>query len=69
MKGMALDDRLKEKDAWDIYYCLLAYPGGIGALVEEFRPHLSHGLVQEGLKDCQALFFYQSVRAEVRRRF
>jgi hypothetical protein len=50
MKGMALDDRLKEKDAWDIYYCTIAYPGGIDALVEEFRPHLSHGLVQEGLK-------------------
>ncbi len=49
MKGMALDDRLKEKDAWDIYYCLIAYPGGIDALVEEFRPHLSHGLVREGL--------------------
>jgi len=49
MKGMSLDDRFKEKDAWDIYYCLLAYPGGIDALVEEFRPHLSHGLVQEGL--------------------
>lgn len=49
MKGMALEDRLKEKDAWDIYYCLLCYPGGIDALVEEFRPHLSHGLVQEGL--------------------
>ena len=49
MKGMALDDRLKEKDAWDIYYCLLAYPGGIDALVEEFQPHLSHGLVREGL--------------------
>ena len=39
----------QEKDAWDIYYCLLAYPGGIDALAEEFRPHLSHGLVQEGL--------------------
>ncbi len=49
MKGMALDDRLKEKDAWDIYYCLLAYPGGIDTLAEEFRPHLSHVLVQEGL--------------------
>jgi len=49
MKGMALDERLKEKDAWDIYYCLLAYPGGIAALAEEFRPFLSHGLVQEGL--------------------
>jgi hypothetical protein len=49
MKGMALDDRLKEKDAWDIYYCLLFYPGGIETIAEEFRSHLSHGLVQEGL--------------------
>ncbi|OPY93045.1 MAG: hypothetical protein A4E73_00506 [Syntrophaceae bacterium PtaU1.Bin231] len=49
MKGMALDERLKEKDAWDIYYCILAYPGGIGMLAEEFRPHMSHGLVQEAL--------------------
>jgi hypothetical protein len=36
-------------DAWDIYYCILAYPGGIESLAEEFRPHLSHGLVNEGL--------------------
>ncbi len=50
MKGMALDERLKEKDAWDIYYCMLNYPGGIDALAEEFRPHIPHGLVQEGLK-------------------
>ncbi len=50
MKGMALDERLKEKDAWDIYYCFLAFPGGISALVEEFRPHLSNHLVREGLE-------------------
>ena len=31
MKGMALEDRLKEKDAWDIYYCVLNYPGGLDA--------------------------------------
>ena len=49
MKGMALDERLKEKDAWDIYFCVRSYPGGIDILAEEFRPHLSHGLVQEGL--------------------
>jgi hypothetical protein len=49
MKGMALDERLKEKDAWDIYFCLRSYPGGIDTLAEEFRPHLSHGLIQEGL--------------------
>jgi hypothetical protein len=57
MKGMALEDRLKEKDAWDIYFCLLAYPGGIDALVEEFRPHLAHGLVQEGLTKIAKHFF------------
>lgn len=50
MKGMALADRLKEKDAWDIYYCLLNYPGGIDALVDVFGPHLQRGLVQEGLR-------------------
>lgn len=49
MKDMALDERLKEKDAWDIYYCLQNYPGGVDALVEELRPHVGHGLVKEGL--------------------
>ncbi|MBE9582575.1 MAG: hypothetical protein IMF18_13300 [Proteobacteria bacterium] len=50
MKGMALDERLKEKDAWDIYYCLHNYPGGLDGLVEAFRPHIGHGLVREGLE-------------------
>lgn len=49
MKGMALEDRLKEKDAWDLYYCIRNYPGGIDALVEEFKPHLENRLVTEGL--------------------
>jgi hypothetical protein len=49
MKGMALDARLKEKDAYDIWYCLRNYPGGIDALSSEFAPHLHHGLVREGL--------------------
>ena len=49
MKGMALDERLKEKDAWDIYYCLITYPGGIDALAEEFKPHISNSVVREGL--------------------
>lgn len=50
MKGIALNERLKEKDAYDIYYCLRNYPGGIDGLVEEFRPHIHHGLVREGLE-------------------
>jgi hypothetical protein len=56
MKGMALEDRLKEKDAWDISYCIKNYPGGIDALVEEFRPHLGHGLVKEGLEKIAKQF-------------
>lgn len=49
MKGMALHDRIKEKDAWDIYYCLRHYPGGNDKLVEDFRQHLGNKLVMEGL--------------------
>ena len=49
MKGMALEDRLKEKDAWDVYYCITSYAGGSKALAEEFRPHLENDLVREGL--------------------
>jgi hypothetical protein len=48
-KGMALHHRLKEKDAWDIYYCVRYYPGGIDALIHAFNPLLSHGLTQESL--------------------
>ncbi len=49
MKGMALDERMKEKDAWDIYYCIKNFPGGHDALVEELRSHLGQALVREGL--------------------
>jgi hypothetical protein len=56
MKGMAMDARIKEKDAWDIYYCVLNYPGGIDALAEQFTPHLHHGLVKEGLQKIASKF-------------
>ena len=49
MKGMALADRLKEKDAWDIYFCLRHHPGGVENLIKEFEPHIGHSLVKEGL--------------------
>jgi len=49
MKGMALDGRLKEKDAWDIYYCIREFPGGINSLIERLRPRIEHGLVREAL--------------------
>ena len=50
MKGMAVADRVKEKDPWDIDYCVRNYPGGMDPLILEFRPLLSNRLVQEGLK-------------------
>lgn len=49
MKGMALAARLKEKDAYDIYYCLSHYPGGPDAVADHIRPNASHKLVREGL--------------------
>jgi len=49
MKSMALDACLKEKDAWDICYCLRHYPGGPEAVVGAFRPYVGHGLVNDGL--------------------
>jgi len=41
MKGHALRGRYKQKDAYDIYYCIRNYPGGIGALAEDCRPILA----------------------------
>jgi len=56
MKGMALADRLKEKDAYDIYYCVRRYPGGIAALAGAFRPHIRNRLVREGLAKIREKF-------------
>ncbi|MGA2736769.1 MAG: nucleotidyl transferase AbiEii/AbiGii toxin family protein [Bryobacteraceae bacterium] len=50
MKGMALHERLKEKDAWDIYFAMTNYPGGVDALVAETLPHVGDSLVREGLE-------------------
>ena len=39
-----------------IYFCVMNYPGGLDALVREFRPHLTHGLVAEGLHKIREKF-------------
>jgi len=56
MKGMALWDRKNEKDAYDIYWLVRHYPGGIEALVAEFTPTLDNGLVVEGLAKIKSKF-------------
>ena len=56
MKGMALEDRLKEKDVWDIYYCVQYYPGGVDALIKELYSLLGNSLVQEALSNIAEKF-------------
>jgi hypothetical protein len=38
MKGYAVHNRLKQKDAYDIYYCIRNYPEGIDALAKDCLP-------------------------------
>lgn len=40
MKGYAINNRLKQKDAYDIYYSVRNFPGGISPLTEATRPLL-----------------------------
>jgi hypothetical protein len=42
MKGHAIEGRYKQKDAYDIYFCIRNYPEGPEALAEACRPLLSH---------------------------
>jgi len=41
MKGYAVHNRLKQKDAYDIYYCIHNYPEGIDALAKDCLPLLN----------------------------
>ena len=56
MKGMCIWDRYKEKDAYDIYFTILHYPGGINELVKIFQSFKSNKLVREGLDKIKAKF-------------
>lgn len=48
MKGYALDGRAKQKDAYDIYYCIRNYEGGPEALAAACRPLLGHPTAGRG---------------------
>ena len=56
MKGMAIWERKKEKDAYDIYYTISNYPGGINNLIDVFKPVADNKLVQEGLGKIYSKF-------------
>ncbi|MDE0156553.1 MAG: hypothetical protein OXI88_06035 [Gammaproteobacteria bacterium] len=49
MKAMAMRDRLKQKDPYDIYYCLKYFPGGIEEIAESFSLLRRNKLVGEAL--------------------
>jgi hypothetical protein len=55
-KGMALWDRLKEKDAFDIFFCCRYFPGGIEALAAAIKPVVDNKLAKEGLSKIKAKF-------------
>lgn len=50
MKGHAIEGRYKQKDAYDIYYCIRNYPGGPEALAVECKPLLDHANGVAGFK-------------------
>jgi hypothetical protein len=49
IKAIALSERKKEKDAYDIYFSIEIYPGGYKALATEFRGKLDNRLIAEGI--------------------
>ncbi len=56
MKGIALDERLKEKDAYDIYFCLKHHPGGITGLAGELQPLVANATVRRALETIRDKF-------------
>ena len=56
MKGMALFDRMKEKDAYDIYYSIEHFVGGPEALAKKFASSPKNSLVREGLAKIRSKF-------------
>ncbi len=50
MKGIALGDRYKHKDAYDIVSVLDHYGNGVKEVAKEFKPFLNEPQIQESLK-------------------
>ena len=56
MKGFALEGRYKQKDAYDVYYCVRNFPGGHGILAEACRPLIEHQDAIAGYEHINAKF-------------
>ena len=56
MKGFALQGRYKQKDAYDVYYCVRNYPDGIDALAQACKPLLAHTSGKQGYRHIAEKF-------------
>lgn len=56
MKSAALSSRVKEKDAYDIWFTLSNYPGGVDSIAKEFEAVAGHGLVLEAASVLRTKF-------------
>ncbi|MCX7230148.1 MAG: hypothetical protein NTW15_14330 [Burkholderiales bacterium] len=56
MKGHAIQGRYKQKDAYDIYYCVRNYPGGPEALARDCQPLLDHASGVDGYRFIASKF-------------
>jgi hypothetical protein len=56
MKSITLSERMKPKDAYDIYFTVVNHPEGPGSLAEHFRSLRGNGLVEEALTKLRAKF-------------
>ena len=56
MKGYAIAQRQKPKDAYDIYYCVLNYPGGVDGLVSATLPLLEVDIARTGYRNIAGKF-------------
>lgn len=56
IKAITLSERKKEKDAYDISFCVDNYPGRFKSLAAEFRGKLDNPLIREGLSVLQDKF-------------
>ncbi len=56
IKAITLSERMKKKDAYDIYFCIDNYPGGYRRLADEFRGKLENALILEGIGILRAKF-------------
>ena len=58
MKGYALANRHKPKDAYDIYYCVRNYPGGIDELIAATTPLLPVEAARMGYQNIAGKFHH-----------